>query len=168
MAVPSLGCHTKSPSVSPGPPGDARLANAAPTVDALLDEFLAALEGKDMQALERLRVSESEYRDIIMPGSVPPGHAPQVFPEKKSKFFWGMNNTKSIYWAGSLLESFGGHRYTRKEVEYTKGVQQYAWYTAYKRVRLTVVDEEGNEKDLRTGSIAEVNGQYKFVSFAGG
>jgi len=168
FAVQPVACHTKAPEVAPGPPADAHLSDAAPSIDALLDQFVAAVGAKDMQALTRLRVTEAEYRNIIIPGNVPLGHAPRTFPEKTSKFTWSLNDTKSIYWEGALLGSFGGHQYTRKEVKYGNGIEEYAWFKAYKRVELTLVDETGREVELRTGSIAEVNGRYKFLSFAGG
>ncbi|HYR96283.1 MAG TPA: hypothetical protein VEM57_06065, partial [Candidatus Binatus sp.] len=73
--------------------------------------------------------------------------------------------TKSVYSEANILAGFGGHHYRLKHFDFTKGSRQYATYTAYKQVQVTVEDEAGTEKDIRTGSIAEVNGRYKFISF---
>jgi hypothetical protein len=142
-----------------------QLSDAAPTVDELLDRFLSALAARDPLALERLRVSEREYLKIIFRGNVEPGARPQHMPADKARFFWAMMNTKSAYSAQYLLNEFGGQRYRVKQVAYAKGTKKYAGFTAYEQLRLTLEDEGGQERELRTGSIAEVDGSFKFVSF---
>ena len=55
-------------------PGPLRtLENAEPSAEQLIDQFLGALARKDPDALRRLRVTETEYREILMPTSVPVG-----------------------------------------------------------------------------------------------
>ena len=155
-----------APNPPPQPAAPAfRLSNAAPSIDALVDEFLTALAAQDWNALEGLRVTESEYREFILPGSVAPGVAPKNYPATPSQYYWNTMNTKSLYSLRSLLASHGGRHYQRTAIAYAKGTQEYAWYRAYKKLRLTLADEQGQEVELTTGSIAEVNGQYKFVSF---
>jgi hypothetical protein len=142
-----------------------QLTDAAPSVEELLQRFLAALAERDRIALERLRVSEREYLKIILPGNVEPGTRPQHLPADKARFFWSVMNTKSAYSAQHLLNEFGGQRYRVREVSYAKGKKQYAGFTAYEQLRLTLEDEDGQQRELRTGSIAEVHGSFKFVSF---
>jgi hypothetical protein len=142
-----------------------QLTDAAPSVDELVERFLSALAARDRLALERLRVSEREYLKIIFPGNVEPGARPQHMPADKARFFWDLMNTKSAYGAQHLLNQFGGQRYRVKEVAYAKGTRKYAGFTAYEQLRLTLEDEGGQERELRTGSIAEVHGSFKFVSF---
>jgi hypothetical protein len=167
----ALACRNAPPPQAPAAPASlppsapAPLAHAAASVDALIDRFLAALATKDKAAIEQLRVSEAEYRDVILPGSVPPGQPPKIYPEPTSRYFWNLLNTKSQYSLNSVIAGAGGHTLLRKETRYQKGVQEYAWYRAYKHPELTLVDEQGQEIQLSTGSIAEVNGQYKFISF---
>jgi hypothetical protein len=146
-------------------PREARLHDAAPSIDILVQRLLAALAAGDRTALERLRVDQEEYLRVILPGNVEPGTPPQRMPADKARFFWDVMNTKSAYSAQNLLNEFGGHRYQVKDIAYAKGKKQYAWFTAYEQLRLTLEDEGGEQRELRTGSIAEVRGAFKFVSF---
>ena len=139
--------------------------NGAPSVDALLDELLAALAAKDEHGLHRLRVTETEYRQIIIPGTVKEGEPPRKVDATPSEFFWRMLDQKSQDMGRLILERFGGHQYVRKDLTYTRGVRKFAWYTALGNVKLQVQDEDGVEHLLHTGAIAEVNGRYKFIGF---
>jgi hypothetical protein len=159
----ATGCQTKS-SVANRPPS-IRLAGSANSVDALVDQFLRGLERGDREALERIRISEREYVSFILPGSAPEGQKPQAFPDKKAKYFWGMNHTRSSYALQRLLNDFGGRSYRRKTLRYGSGTQQYAWYTAHKDLELVVEDGQGREVEVHTGSIAEIDGQFKFISY---
>jgi len=175
-AIPLLAaCHSTEPaSAKASAPALARtaagrpairLSNAAPSIDTLVDQFLDALAAKDFNALEQLRVTETEYRTFILPGSVPPGEWPKEYPPTPSVYYWDIMNTKSMYSLRSLLGSYGGQHYRRKAVSFGKGTQDYAWYKAYKKVHVAVEDDQGQESEIDTGSIAEVDGQYKFISF---
>jgi len=146
-------------------PPKRQLANGAPSVDALLDEFLAALAAKDEQGLHRLRVTEVEYRQIIIPGTVKEGEPPRKVEAKPSEYFWRMLDQKSKDTGYVMMQRFGGQHYKRKEVTFTKGVRKFAWYTAIGEVRLQIEDEKGIEQVLPTGTIAEVSGRYKFIGF---
>jgi len=146
-------------------PATLRLQHAAPSVDALLDQFVKALARRDEQALHRLRVNEQEYRRIIIPGTVKPGEPPRQVAEEPSQFFWSMLNQKSEDVARTFLEQYGGHTLKRKNVSFTKGTRQFAWYTALGDVRLTLEDESGQVRELGTGTIAEIDGRYKFIGF---
>ncbi len=162
----TTAAHASLPPAA-APPAAQTLAGGAPSIDALVDQFLAALADKDLKRLDQLSVSETEYRTLIMPGSVAPGQPPKMFPDQPSKYFWDVMNTKSHYWLSSIFSGFGGRKLTRKEVSYARGVQEYAWYRAYKKLVITVVNEAGEEDNVHTGSVAEVNGQYKFISYLG-
>jgi len=50
-------------------------------------------------------------------------------------------------------------------VRYRKGIETYSNYRAYKQLVLTVEDGSGNTEQVKTGSIAEIGGQFKFVSY---
>jgi hypothetical protein len=139
----------------------------AASVDALLDRFLSALQAKDETALHRLRVTEKEYRDIIIPGSAKPDEAPRQATEANSQFFWSMLNAKSEDIARLLIKNYGGQHYTRKELKLSKGTRKFGWYTAHGDVQLILQDESGQTRELHTGTIAEVGGRYKFIGFNG-
>lgn len=141
------------------------LADAAPSIDELLARFTKALADNDKRALTRLRVSEREYLDVIMPGNVPPGEPPHTMPARKAEFFWELLDTKSAYHEQNLLNEFGGHRWKITSTRYERGTREYASYTAHRQLRLGIEDESGRSADLATGSIAEIGGRFKFISY---
>ena len=142
-----------------------QLQNTAPSMDTLIARFLGALAKKDRKELQRLRVNEREYVGIIMPGSVAPGKAQQTFAGEKAKYFWGVLNEKSVYSEMALLNTHGGRRYKVTDVSWAKGIKQFDGYTGYAQLRLTVQDEKGEFHEIETGSVAEIGGRYKFVSY---
>jgi hypothetical protein len=144
-----------------------RLVDAAPSIEVLLDRLLDALAKNDAQALHRLRVTEDEYVSFVIPGSAKQGEPPQVFGVEDSRFAWGMLNTKSTYAGAAVLRGFGGHTYKLKGVEYAKGHKQFVWFDAYATTVLTLEDETGEERELTLGSIAHIDGQYKFIGLHG-
>jgi hypothetical protein len=150
------------------PPADKSkllLTDGAPSIDDLLQRFLDALAKNDWQAMRKLRVTEYEYRYIIMPGAVPDGQPQRTYPTDVSEYFWDTLNTKSAYSEDHLLKSFGGHTYKLKDVTFAKGTRKYATYSGFAQARLRVEDGDGKQEELAIGSIAEVDGQYKFISF---
>ena len=143
------------------------LVGSAPSVEVLLQRVLDALAANDAKAFRRLRMTETEYREFVIPGSAKEGQPPQVLGSSDSEFYWQMLNTKSAYKEAAVLKQFGGRRYTLKEVEYAKGHTQYAWYDAYRTTVLTLERDDGTEGELVLGSIAHVDGQYKFIGLHG-
>jgi hypothetical protein len=147
------------------PASAVRLEHGAPSIDKLIDDFVQAINDKDKARLRQLRVSQDEYAGLILPGSVEPGaHRPQ-YNQEEVEYLWGIVNGKSIYAEATLLASFGGHHATVTGKEFQKGTKKYADYTAYKQLRLTLKDDKGTEATMRIGSIAEVDGQFKFISY---
>ena len=142
-----------------------RFSGGAPSAEALVDALLQALAANDEQALHRLRVTEPEYCTIIAPGTVEEGHAPRQLSELATQTFWRLLETKSRDIGAVLLRGFGSHRYTLKQIRYTKGTHKYAVYTAKGEVRLDLEDERGEPHEIKAGWIAEVGGRYKFIGF---
>lgn len=149
-----------------GPGSPDALTNADPSEEQLVDRFLGALERKDPDALRSLRVTEAEYRDILMPGGVPEGQ-PLKRPSKElSDLAWGLVDTKSRYYEQSLLAEFGGRTLRRTTIAYEDGERRYANHVVHKQLRVKLTDEAaGRELVLATGSVVEVGGRYKFASF---
>ena len=141
------------------------LENTAPSIDVLIGRFLGALTAKDRKALQRLRVNEREYIDIIMPGSIEPGKERRTFPEDKAQYFWGVLNEKSVYSETALLNGYGGRKYKVQTFTWAKGVKQFDGYTGYGQLRLIVKDAKGDSHEIQTGSVAEIGGRYKFISY---
>ncbi len=132
---------------------------------ALLDRFLLALEQRDEKGLQALRVTEIEYRQLVVPGNVDKGEAPQILSGEASEYFWQIMDQKSRHFENLLLERFGGESFQIKDVSFEKGHKEYAGHQAWRRLSLTVTDAAGQDRLIRTGSILERDGQYKFVSF---
>lgn len=151
-------------STAAAPQAPAKLLNGEPTIDALVDKFCEALAQKDKTGLRALRLTQDEYLGIVLPGSVEPGQPWATYSDQAQQYFWGLLNGKSSYSEANLLQEFGGHQLRVKNVQYRKGTQVYAGYRAYKQLTVTV-DDAGSETELRIGSIAEIDGQYKFISF---
>jgi len=137
----------------------------ASSVEELVSEFLTALAEKDRDALQRLRFSEAEYREVVYPGEVDVGKPFRKSTPEGTGLAWGMLNTKSQYYQDFLLSSYGGRRFGVVEMKFAQGEKAYAGFHAFKQLRLTVQSDDGQEAEIRTGSIGEVNGQYKFISF---
>src|SRR5262245_54239763 len=76
-------------------PGHYRLTDASPSIDALIVRLLEALTKRDAQALNRLRVTEQEYRKFVLPGSSEPGSPATAYDDASSKFAWQMLDTKN-------------------------------------------------------------------------
>jgi len=138
----------------------------APSIDALIDQFLAAVERKDLESMHRLRVTKDEYLAIIVPGTVEKEQPPRQVSEEPSQFFWALNDRKSRYAAEAIVERFGGRRVTAHTLRFSRGTTEYLWYTARGQVRLALtLADDPNVAELRTGTIAEVDGRYKFLAF---
>jgi hypothetical protein len=146
-------------------PTAARFADGAPSIEVLLDRFVAALAAKDQAALERLRVDAREYETIILPGNVPVGKPPRELAPREREFAWSMLDTKSRYSIIALLDEFGGRHLKIKSFEFARGTERYAGFTAHRQLRLKLEDDAGGEAYLGTGSVAESEGTFKFVSF---
>ncbi len=141
------------------------LQGGASSIGELLNQMVSALNTKDRGALENLRVTEEEYRGIIIPGHAEPGHAPQRIGEEAAEYFWGVLDTRSRFNAAGLLGNAGGQGLEVVDWSFTKGVKTYAGYTAHRRLELRVKSLAGSSEEIATGSIAEVDGRFKFISF---
>jgi len=140
------------------------LQGGASSKEELAERLLKALERRDLDALRRLRVTESEYKDVIMAGTVSAGESLRAFRPDVADYAWKTLNTKSLYYERYLLHELGGKHYELQDMAFAKGVAEYATYRAYRQLRLAVTSD-GSPAEVATGSIAEVQGQYKFISF---
>jgi len=140
-------------------------ADAAPSVDVLMDQFITALTNKDKDALTKLRVKKAEYVDLIVPGTVPVGQPPRQVSEQPKEHYWNLVDTKSHYYADNLVGMFGGRKYRSHQLKFSRPTMEYAWYTALGQVRMDLEADNDVTYHLLTGWIAEVDGKYKFISY---
>jgi hypothetical protein len=162
-ASPVLAATRRPPEA---PAHDARaLQGGARSVQELIDQLLRALHQKDQDALRGLRVTEREYRSIILPGSVKPGEQPRRLATEWIEFLWGSLDTRSRNNERDMVHALGGKELTLRQIAFDGGERQYAGYKAYREPRLELSDGGGQPLSIDTGSIAEVGGRYKFIAF---
>jgi len=104
------------------------------------------------------------FTTSVFPVAIRPGRG-RKRPSQASQYFWGILNGKSIYVEANLLHAFGGKDFAIESVEYRKGVKKYRDYTAYRQLTLIAKHPGDEPEHMRIGSIAEVDGQYKFISY---
>jgi hypothetical protein len=161
LGVAGLGSRNMMPTPARA---EQTFATGLASKEELVAKLLDALERQDLEALHRLRITESEYKGIILPGQVPVGQEFRRYRSEVSDFAWQTLNTKSVYYERYLLSLHGGRRYELKDVRFEQGTEEYAGYSAHKQLRLSLT-HEGSPATLATGSIVEVGGRYKFASF---
>lgn len=139
------------------------LEDGYPSIDALVDAFLAAVHDGDVAAMHRMRMTKEEYCAIVVPGEVPRGQPPRTTFREVNDVFFGMMDSRSRYTADAIVAAFAGKTFPSRRVEMTRGTREYAWYTGHGQLRVVFTDAEGREQTLRTGWIAEVDGRFKFI-----
>jgi len=166
-AAPSRAEPAPPPGEAPGAPSRATgtLENGAPSLEVAVQRMLDAIENKDAAALRRLRVTEREYRDVILPGNVLPGQPPYVLTDQQFSYYWGSMNGRSLAHEQHLIDEFGGRHLRLVRIVPTE-VVKYVGFNAHRRLRLQVAEgDDGKPFEIATGSVAEVGGSFKFVSF---
>jgi len=161
-----VGCSALAPRSS-GERAEAAvgLRDGARSVDELMQDLVLAIRENDADALRRLRVSEEEYRQVILPGSVAPSEPPQRYAVDFENYLWGALDAKNRHSERDLLMQWGGRTLSVEKASFGKGVRTYRGYTAHSRLDLTLRDDHGAEVRFAMGSIAEVGNRYKFISF---
>jgi hypothetical protein len=74
-------------------------------------------------------------------------------------------DTKSRYFREALVARHAGRALELKGISFDKGIADYAGHRTYKRAVLRLVAEDGSEVELRTGSVVERDGRFKFASY---
>jgi hypothetical protein len=139
-----------------------RLDGACDSPFELAQQVLLALERRDVEALEHLRVSEQEFAGTIwpeLPASRPERHWPL-------DYVWGDLNQKSQMSLARLVQGYGGKRWRLMRVDFEAGSTRYDSYVVHRDSRVTVMDGSGRQhRAALFGSIVELDGQYKLMSY---
>jgi hypothetical protein len=142
-----------------GPPP---VDHAQPTVLALAQSVLGALERRDAVALLALALSEQEFRHHVWP------ELPASRPERNLPFsyVWGELRQKSEQSLARLLSTYGAQQLDLVDVEYAGATTRYSSYAVHRETVLVVRDRTGTEHRLRLfGSTLEADGAFKVFSF---
>lgn len=152
--------HGTPPSVR------AAFTDGAGSIDDLVEAFVAALRLGDARAIERLRIGRDEYLDVILPGSVEPGEPLQpIDRERAGPYWWEHLSERSDLHRDDLVRIFGGRELELVDKRFAKGTKRFANHVAHRRLLLELRQADGETRHLQTGSVAEVNGRFKFISF---
>jgi hypothetical protein len=136
------------------------------SLDALVDKMFQALEKKDLEELEKLRVTQDEYQQIVAAGAFKPGEKPKLYSPQVQKYFWEDLNYKSHLYAKNLVRDFGGRTFASRKVRFSKpSPQKYGWYETYGELRVDLETPPSVPEELQTGTIVEFQGHYKFIGF---
>ena len=137
------------------------LVDTHPGADSLAEAVLDALARKDRAALERIALSEQEFRDHVWPD------LPAARPERNLplSYVWGDLRQKSVAALSETLARHGGRKYELVRVEFT-GRTDYTTYRVHREATLHVRDSEGKGHALRVcGSFIEKDEAWKVFSY---
>lgn len=127
---------------------------------ALAAAVLSALEAKDRAALERLALSEAEFREEVFPEMPAWGKIPMTY-------VWEDLRQKSSNQVSRLLASLGGHAFAVEDVLFDGGATAYKTFVVHRKPRLVVKElASGQQRDIAIfGSVIEHDGRYKLFSY---
>ncbi len=127
------------------------------------ETVLAAVYEYDIQGLEKIAVSEDEYRSYVWP-ELPISSVKQW--REHVDFVWEQHSRRSSLCMQSMLKKYGGNKYALKKVRYAEIPKHYGQVTVHRDARLIVSGKNKNERELNLfGSIVELNGTYKIMSY---
>jgi hypothetical protein len=137
------------------------LQSTATSSEALAHAVLDAIALNDQGALERVILSEQEFRDHVWP------QLPAARPERNLPFsyVWSDLRQKSHASLAKILSEHGGRRYELLGVEFD-GASDYTTFRVHRDAAFRVQDAHGGEKLVRVcGSMLEKNGAWKVFSY---
>lgn len=128
---------------------------------SLANAVLDGLAKSDRSALERIALSEREFRDHVWP------QLPASRPERNLPFsyVWGDLRQKSAASLSKTLAEHGGRRYELLDVAFD-GITDYTAYRVHREAAFRVRDSAGDVTTLRVcGSMIEKDGAWKVFSY---
>lgn len=132
---------------------------------ALLEQVAAALCREDRAALERFLVSDEDYREKVLPGSVPVGEPALHLPAAKLEFFTRHHRTRSDYALAALLPACRLGSLRLRRVELPDRVEHRRAYALFREPKLVFTDPNGQEVELRPGSVIDMDGHAHMLSY---
>ncbi len=159
LVLLSTGCA----GVATVPVSGPGLTNAGASMKDLCARMLDALHQKDRETLRAISITEEEYRHIIWP-QLPISKIKQW--QSRYDFVWGQHMMKSGSCLEDLLVGYGGKHYSLVDVRIVEDVTDYEDYRVHRDARVIVTDDTGRKRELNLfGSIVEMHGQYKIMSY---
>ena len=137
------------------------LADGAPTAEALARQVLEAVRTADRPALERLAITEREFREHVWP------RLPASRPERNLpfSFVWGDLRQKSTTTLAATVSTYRGRLLELVSVSFG-GLTDYVDYKVHRDAAFLVRDTSGRESTVRLcGSFLERDGVWKVFSY---
>ena len=130
---------------------------------AVAEAVVAALDARDVRALERLSVNEQEFRELVWP------RQPAARPERNIPwdYAWRSLAGRSRHQLrGRLSEWASGQRFTVVALKFAGETTDYGDYRVHRRSVVTLRDVAGRLETVRVfGSIIEQGGRYRVFSY---
>jgi hypothetical protein len=159
-ASPAKAPAAETPATASATATKRQLRYACRSVDELMTKLLAALEAKDLPAMENLRVTRQEHTDLLWPEFDAKNH--NVDPD----FAWDMLNRRSHVGAGRAIGDYGGQALTLIGVEFTRDLERYPSFVLHRGTILHARTQTGEMLNLVfLGSVVELDGQFKLLSY---
>ena len=145
-----------------GIPEVAMLGGTAPSRDALIDQFVSALESRDTAAFRQMVLSRAEFAWLYYPTSTFSREPFYQMPQ----LTWFLNIQDSEKGLTRVMERFGGAKLKFSAYESPDTARTDGGLSFWDRCLVDFV-HKGTARRLRLfGSIVELGGRYKFYSYA--
>jgi hypothetical protein len=142
------------------PPLPMYLANHSDSAEELAVRALTALEAGDIASLHRLRMTEKEFTWYIWP-ELPASQLPNV----TAGWVWDQATLQSLSGLATVLAEYGGRELRLLSLR-ASGVDSYGSYRVLREPVVVVQLDDGATLEARLfGSILELDGQYKLISY---
>jgi hypothetical protein len=140
--------------------GFSALAQTAASTEDLIKHVLAAIETNSQTDLERLTISEAEYRKYIWP-TISANN-----PVAKFENYYAMYRQGSIYGLTMLLKGLGGQKLQLVKVSPGQLIRQGKGYRLLSTPIITVRTESGAEKSIKVfGAVLENDSSSKVSTY---
>ena len=121
-----------------------------------------ALNRKDIEHLNRLRVQREAFMDWIWP-AFPASRPPSNFP---ADFAWSNMNKKCNIGMKKWIARYGGHNLKFVSIRFDRPSEPYDGFQLLRGTVLTLQNAAGEKRDLKIlGSVIVKNGRYKLLSY---
>ena len=121
-----------------------------------------ALNRKDIEQLNRLRVKREEFLDWIWP-AFPASRPPSNFP---GDFAWSNLNKKCNIGMKKWIDRYGEHNLKFVDIRFDRPSETYDGFQLLRGTILTLQNVAGEKRELKIlGSVVVKNNRYKLLSY---
>lgn len=121
-----------------------------------------ALNNKDIEQLNRLRVQREEFLDWIWP-KFPASRPPSNFP---GDFAWSNMNKKCNIGMKKWIDRYGGHTLKFVSIRFDRPQETYDGFRLLRGTVLTLQNAAGKKQELKIlGSVVVKDNRYKLLSY---